>query len=228
MIQETRFNTTIRKYTKEQLDFENSEIINQKVVYSDTLSTIDIYIIGDELSSYQIADLNRKLNDYGLNYKGNYLKRIFFSITDSTVLRVHQSTDDTDAIFSQLDYLSNNLSKDIRTGILEDIYKKNEEIIQFKDQQITFLENQLVNLKKDTIPIQLLSKEIKVHFPKIIKFGYGKTIETALDGNIDTLPIFFVQWNGYAWKAQRKEQKEIIERWLKVKLKLDTLRVFEY
>ena len=218
----------MRKYVKEQLVFESSEIINQKIVYSDTLSTIDIYLIGDELSSYQIDDLNRKLNNYGLNAKGNYIKRNFLSFTDSTLLRVHQATDDTDTIFSQLDYLSNNLSKDIRTGILEDIYKKNEEILQFKDQQIAFLENQLVNIKKDTIPILLLSKEIKIHYPKIIKFGYGKTIETALDGKIDTLPIFFVHWNGYAWKAQRKEQKETIEKWLKVRLDLDTLRVMEY
>jgi len=228
VIQETRFHTTIRKYVKEQLIFENSEVINQKVVHSDTLSTIDIYLIGDELSYYQIDDLNRKLNDYGLNAKGNYLKRNFFSITDSTVLRVHQYTDDTDTIFSQLDYLSNNLSKDIKTGILEDIYKKNEEMIQFKDQKIDFLENQLVNIKKDTIPIKLLSKEIKIHFPKITKFGYGKTIETTLDGNIDTLPTFFVKWNGYAWKAQRKEQKGIIEKWLRVRLEFDTLRVIEY
>ena len=228
VIQETRFHTTIRKYIKEELVFENSEIINQKVVHSDTLSTIDIYLIGDELDYYQIDNLNRKLNDYGLNANGNYFKRKLFNVTDSTVLRVHQATDDTDTIFSQLDYLSNNLSKDIRTGILEDIYKKNEEILQFKDQQIAFLENELVNVKKDTIPILLLSKEIKIHFPKIIKLGYGKTIETELDGNIDTIPIFFVQWNGYAWKAQRKEQKETIEKWLKIRLDLDTLRVMEY
>ncbi len=228
VIQETRFHTTIRKYVKEQLVFKNSEIINQKIVHSDTLSTIDIYLIGDELSLYKIDDLNRKLDDYGLNAKGNYIKRNYLSFTDTTILRVHQATDDTDTIFSQLNYLSNNLSKDIRTGILEDIYKKNEDIIQFKDQQIAFLENQLVNIKEDTIPIILLSKEIQIHFPKIIKFGYGKTIETALDGKIDTLPTFFVRWNTYAWKAQRKEQKETIEKWLSVRLNLDTLRVLEY
>jgi len=228
VIQETRFYTTAHKYINEQLIFENSEIINQKVVHNDTLSTIDIYLIGDELSIYQIDDLNNRLNDYGLNANGNYLKRNFLSFTDSTVLRVHQASNSTDTLFSKLDYLSNNLSKDIKTGILEDIYKKNEENIRFKDEQIAFLENELVKIKKDSVPIYLLSKEIKIHFPKITKFGYSKTIETTLDGDIDTLSTFFIQWNGYAWKAQRKEQKEILEKWLKVRLEIDTLRVMEY
>lgn len=228
VIQETRFYTTVHSYIKKELIFDKSEIINQRIVYSDTLSTIDIYLIGDELSTYQITDFNKKLDNYGLNARGNYLKRNFFSVTDSTVLRVHQSTNATDTIFSKLDYLSNNLSKDIKTGILEDIYKKNEETIRFKDEQIAFLENQLVILKKDTIPLQRLSKEIKIHFPKITKFAYGKTIETSLDGNIDTLATFMVQWNGYAWKSQRKKQKQIIGEWLKVRLDLDTLRIIEY
>ncbi len=228
VIQETRFHATVHKYATEQLVFENSEIINQKVVYNDTLSTIDIYLIGEELSTYKINDLNQKLNQYGLIAKGNYIKRNYLSFTDTTILRVHQATNSTDTLFSKINYLSNNLSKDIKTGILEDIYKKNEENIRFKDEQIAFLENELVKFKKDTIPINLLSKEIKIHFPKITKFGYSKTIETSLDGNIDTLATFFVQWNGYAWKAQRKEQKQILEKWLKVRLDIDTLRVMEY
>lgn len=228
LIQETRFYTSAHNYINKELVFDKSEIINQKVVYNDTLSTIDIYLIGDELSEYKVADLNRKLSNYGLNARKNYVKRIFFNVTDSTILRVHQSSNPTDTIFSKLDYLSNNLSKDVKTGILEDIYKKNEESLRFKDEKIEFLENQLVRLTKDTIPLQLLSKEIKIHFPKVIKFGYGKTIETKLDGKIDTIPTFMIQWNGYAWKKQRREQKQIINDWLKVRLNLDTLRVIEY
>ncbi len=228
VMQETRFYTTAKNFMKKEFNFDKTEIINQKFNYSDTLSTIDLYLIGEKLPDYVIQDLNKKLDDYGLIAHGNYIRRNFFSITDSTALRVHQNPNERDSsIYTKIDYLTNNLSRDIRTGILEDIYKKNEEIIKYKDARIEFLENELINLKKDTIPIYLLSKEIKIQFPKIIKFAYAKSIESNLEGNIDTIPSFIVKWNNYAWRAQRKEQKQILEKWLKVRLQLDTIQVIE-
>lgn len=228
VMQETRFYTTAKNFMKQEFKFEKTEIINQKFQYSDTLSTIDLYLIGEKIPEYIVKDLNKKLDEYGLVAHGNYIRRNFFSITDSTVLRVHQNPNERDSsIYTKIDYLTNNLSRDIRTGILEDIYKKNEEIIQYKDARIEFLENELINLKKDTIPINLLSQEIKIQFPKITKFAYAKSIETNLEGKIDTIPSFIVKWNNYAWRAQRKEQKQILEKWLKVRLQLDTIQVIE-
>ena len=228
VMKETRFYTTAKKFSEEQLNFKNTEIISQKIKYSDTLSTIDVYLIGEKLASYKIADLNNKLDKYGLIAHGNYFKRKFISITDSTVLRVHQNPNEKDtSIYTKIDYLTNNLSKDIKTGILEDIYKKNEELIKYKDARIEFLENELIGLKTDTIPINLLSKEIKIQFPKIIKLAYAKSISSNMDGQIDTIPTFMIKWNKYAWKAQRKEQKAILEKWLKVRLQLDTIQVIE-
>ena len=127
-----------------------------------------------------------------------------------------------------MNYLEKNLSQEVRIGIIEDIYKKNEEIIYSKDQQIKFLEDQIVELKKDTIPLQNITKEVMIQFPKITKFGYGKTIEANADNNLDTIFTFLVSWNGYSWRAERDQQKEILEKWLKVRLNLDTLRVLEH
>jgi len=223
VLKETRFNAIIQNYSEENLSFESSEVINQRITYSDTLSIIDIYLIGDELDTERVKYLNDKLKDYGLN-SGKKL----FNLTDKTIISVHQSTDNSDTIFSQLDYISNNLSKDIKTGIIEDIYKKNEEIIYSKDQKIKFLENQIVEFKKDTIPLKNISKEIMIQYPKVIKFGYAKTFEINSDNQIDTIFSFFVKWNGYAWRSQKKEQEKILAEWLKVRLQIDTLRIVEF
>jgi len=223
VLKETRFNAIIQNYSEEIFKFENSELIRQTITYSDTLSTIDIYLIGKELSKERVIHLNNKLKEYGLNNNDD-----LFNLTDKTIVRVHQSTDNSDTIFSQLDYISNNLSKDIKTGIIEDIYKKNEEIIHSKEEKIKFLENQIVEFKKDTIPLKKLSKEIMVIYPKVIKFGYSKTIEINKENKIDTIPNFFVKWNGNAWRAQRKEQSKKLAEWLKIRLQIDTLRIVEY
>lgn len=228
VMQETRFYTTAKKFMDNEFKFDNIEIINQKFRYSDSLSTIDLYLIGKKMPKYVIKDLNKKLNNYGLIARGNYIRRKFFSITDSTVLRIHQNPNEKDSsIYTKIDYLTNNLSKDVRSGILEDIYKKNEEIIKYKDARIEFLEQELIKIKKDTIPIHLIAKEIKIQFPKIIKFAYAKSLESNMDGKIDTIPYFLIKWNNYAWRAQRIKQKEILNKWLKVRLQLDTLQVIE-
>ena len=227
VINESRFQVYVKEYASKNLIFDDAEVINQKTFYSDTLSLIDVYLIGESLQKNKIEYLNEKLKDYGLTNDGGFFNR-FFSVTDKTVLRVHQGNDDSDTIFSQLSYLEKNLSQEVRIGIIEDIYKKNEEIIYSKDQQIKFLEDQIINLKKDTIPIQNITREVIIHFPKITNFGYGKTIEANHANEMDTIFSFLVKWNGFAWKAERKEQREKLEKWLKVRLDLDTLRVLEY
>ena len=50
VIQETRFNIAAENFVNEKTTFQGSELINKKVVYSDTLSTIDLYYIGNEVS----------------------------------------------------------------------------------------------------------------------------------------------------------------------------------
>ncbi len=188
-----------------------------------------MYIIGDEVEQSKVDALNEKLKDYGLIKSGGFWKS-GITYTDKTRLTVHQATEtfNPEDINSRIDYLSSNLSKDVRVGVLEDIYKKNEELMLNKDKRIKFLEDKLLKHKKDTIPYTNLRKEVKIYFEKINKFAYAKTIETNDSGRIDTISTFLVAWNGYAWKKQRKEQKEILEKWLKVRLRLDTIRVVEF
>lgn len=228
VLNESRFITLVNSYADDFLKFENAEIINRKSTYSDTLSFIDVYLIGEPIDDNKIEFLNEKIKESGLTSEGGWFRRKFLSVTDSTILRVHQGNDDSDTIISHLSYLEKNLSKEVRIGIIEDIYKKNEEIIYSKDQRIEFLENQIIELKKDTIPLQNITKEVMIHFPKIINFGYGKTYNSSSENKVDTLYSFLVTWNNNAWRAERKKQKEVLEEWLKVRLNLDTLRVVEY
>ncbi len=228
VIKESRFQAKASSYINEYAQFEKSEIVNKKITFSDTLSSIELYIIGEEIPEYRIQEMNNHLTKYGLSSQGSFWDR-GFKITDKTVLKIHQAKSESDLLKNKINYLSDNLSKEVRVGILEEIYQKNEQLIKNKDEQIRFLENQLINYKKDTMPITNLQKEIKVQYPKIEKFAYAKSIEIHSDSTpYDTIPTFLVKWNGYAWKQQRDDQKMILENWLKVRLNLDTVRVIEY
>ncbi len=226
VLKESRFYALAKTYTKENLKFDNCEVINEKITYSDTLSIIDVYLIGDVVPQNKIEYLNELIPKYNLTNKKTGFSS-WFNVTDSTILRLHQKSDNSDTIFSQLSYLEKNLSQEVRIGIIEDIYKKNEEIIFSKDQRIKFLEEQIIEFKKDTIPLHNITKEVQIHFPKIKEFAYGKTIGTNAKNDTDTMFSFIVKWEKRTWRKEKQKNKKILEKWLKVRLNLDTLRVVE-
>jgi len=228
VVKESRFNSRVNLYLKENVHFQNSEVINKKVVYNDTLSIIHIYAIGEEIPESKIKSLNDLLRNYGLDNSTGVWKNKGFAVTDKTVLQVHQSIDDNTEIFGQIEGKLGELSKQVRAGILEDIYKKNEKVLADKEEQIAFLEKELLKQRIDTLPLKSIEREIKVQYPKIRKFSYAKSIEMTFDGTQDTIQTFLVNWKRGVWRAERKRKTEKLAAWLRVRLELDTVRIIRY
>ncbi len=230
VIQESRFNMQVQKFIAENLtdnpQFKGSEIINQKIHYSDTLSVIDLYVIGDEISQTTIQDLNKRLNNYGLNKMGSFWKTGFVASTDHTEIRIHQASSED---YTEIESKLSDFGQKLRIGVLEDIYKKNERIIHDKDSIIRLLENELAKQRfVDTIPFSQIEKELIVQYPEITKIAYAKTVESELTNSKDTIPTFLIDWTSTTYRYTRNKNKKQIEKWLKVRLNLDTVRVIGY
>ncbi|MCB0387722.1 MAG: hypothetical protein KDD23_03030, partial [Winogradskyella sp.] len=93
-------------------------------------------------------------------------------------------------------------------------------------QKIEFLENRvkaLSALEKNTIPFNDVVQEVRINYENISTFSYANLIRTNFK-TVDTIPEFLVAWDSEKLKEKEidKEQDKL-ERWLKVKLKLDTL-----
>lgn len=100
--------------------------------------------------------------------------------------------------------------------------------IMSQSQKIEFLENRvktLSALEKNSIPFDDVVKEVQINYENLSAFSYANLISTNFK-TIDTIPEFLVSWDKEKVKEQDiiKEQDKL-ERWLKVKLKLDTLVV---
>ena len=96
-------------------------------------------------------------------------------------------------------------------------------------QKITFLENkviQLQHLEESTIPFKEVMSEVQINYENLDSFSYSTVLSSNFT-TIDTLPVFVVGWKkdkNLEESAIEKEQEKL-ERWLKFKLKLDTLIV---
>jgi uncharacterized hydrophobic protein (TIGR00271 family) len=201
VVKETLFLGRAENFIAQNFEFEGTEILSKKITYGDT-SRIDIFIMGEPITGQTQEQLENRMAAEGL---------------EKTILKIHQPRD----VSSDL---AGRLSKEVRVGILEDLYKRNEELIAEKNQRILELENQIIQYQKDVIPFEGVSKEIHINYPDIERVSYSVSLE--MNGTkIDTIPTFLVQWKN---NSSRRTEESKMQAWLVQRLSLDTVRIVEF
>ncbi len=206
-IQESIYMNNAETFVNNTFQFEGTDVINKKVTFEkDSTSLIEVYLIGEIISSDAEKKLQQKLKDFYL---------------ENTQLKIYQSKDKSDEIAGKL-------SAEVKSGILEEIYQKNEKLLNDKDAKIEFLEDELVKLRSDTIPFTAIMNEMNVQYPNVIKMSYGKTVSTNFKAERDTTPTFFIHWKSQLEDDVVAKEKASLEKWLKVRLSNDKAKVVSY
>ncbi len=222
VIQETRFFIATDNFVKDKANFEGSELINKKVTYSDTLSTIDLYYIGKEITEDKELFLQNMLADYKLKGEKS------FAMTKNTQLRIHQSNNNDEDFEERIEDMNNEL----RLKILEDIYTKNEQIVNDKELKIQLLEKEVMRLsQKDTFPFQQINSELKFHFNNIDKFAFANMRQLKLINDsmvMDTIPTILVNYKEQNQPHNAQEENQKINEWLRIRFNNSKIEVINY
>ncbi|KXX70089.1 DUF389 domain-containing protein [Flammeovirga sp. SJP92] len=218
VIQETRFKIAVDSFIKENTTFNGSELLTNKVTYTDSLSIIDLYYMGKKIDEGQIVFLNEMIPRYGLSAKEDEM----FPFTKKTEVRIHQEDGqdfDIDEKFAQY-------SNALHVSLLKDIYTKNDELIKDKDLKIKLLEKRIFNLTKeqeDTLQVDQISKEIHFQFPDVKSFAISDITIQSWEG--DSLiskksPVLLLELDEKV-KKKAKQSKELQQRtqeWIRIRL----------
>ena len=116
------------------------------------------------------------------------------------------------------------LSSQVRTGILEDLYVRNQEVIENKDSRIALLEKELLKFQRGDFSFPNLSREIKANYENVESLSYATMISTNFE-KIDTIPTFTITWRKNVPARQRRADIAKMQTWLDLRLQLDTLAV---
>ncbi|PHR15089.1 MAG: hypothetical protein COA40_02825 [Aequorivita sp.] len=198
------FENKTKEFVKSIIKYEGAEVVKFTQDYKS--KNIDVYLIGRPVPQNKINDWLKQLAET--------------EKLEEARLRIYQGADQSGEMAARL-------SGEIKAGILEDLYVKNEQLIQDKDEQIRFLENEIALLKIQNVPFKELSEEIKINYESIETFSYSNKITTNFKST-DTLPVINIRWKNNVPSKTRREDLTKIKAWLKFKLKLDTLQVSEY
>ena len=201
VVRKSLFERNARDFIEAEVNTPNTQIINQQFVYDRDTSRIILTCMGQTLDSNRIRKMSKGMTKYGL---GN------------TQLIVRQNYNEVNA--HMLDEFNTNL----RTGILEDLYKKNVEIVQNKDARINMLEQEIARYRIINSQSGDIGKEIKVNYPNINEFSLSMTpIFDLKTAKADTAYLAYAK---FAKRPSWRETKRM-EDWLKVRVKSKDLRL---
>lgn len=203
VIQQSLFKTKAMVFVSDYLEFPNRQVIKTDLNYDADSSSIEISLLGKPLEQEEILSLNRKLLERGLV---------------KTRLVIHQAG-------TYEGEMATRLNQELKTGILEDLYKRNEQALQTKDEKISLLEQELLRYRLGNVSYQRLSQEIRVQYPMVERVGFSRLAETNIEKmTTDTIPTILVRWKEFPGEAREQQLGE----WLRLRLELDTIRVLSY
>ncbi len=195
--QESIFQSRADKYRQETIIYKGSEVINQKYNYNKNGSTIEIFLIGTQIPEDVIWAWEQELSNYDLT---------------KTELKIIQNKDNSEE-------LAGSISQQVKAGIIEDLYKKNYQKLNLKNQTIDSLAKQVIKLKGDSINWTQLQKEIFIQYDQLEELTLGQSIRID-SSRIDTIFILAPIWEG----NQRNEQ---LKQWLQIRLNKNNLELID-
>lgn len=205
VLKESNFKRDVKNFVENEIDgdtFPHAEYIKNSVIHkysSDEVSTIELNTFGlDEVPESTVSLLKSRMKDYR-------------AIRESKL------------IFNQ------NKSKNIdNLKYMEELRSRDSLDLLSQTQKILFLEDkvaQLSKLERNNIPFAELTQEVKINYENIEQFSYSNVIRSNYT-KIDTISVFAAKWyDSLSTRDIIVKDKDKLERWLKVKLDLDTLVV---
>lgn len=194
------FDSKVQDFLNQTAIYEGAEMIKFNPDYKE--KQVDVYMIGNRIPQGTIGAWKVRINEIeGL---------------EGTNLIVHQGTQESQDL--------RQLSSEVRSGILEDLYVNNQQVMADKDKRIELLENELSRYRGDLINFSELGKEIRINYQNIEEVGYSNLLQNNFK-KIDTIPTILVRWNKTLSNRQIQAEQQKFKEWLDVRLGLDTLVV---
>ena len=195
IIRSTFSRRAANRFVSEQLNFDNTQVLNKKIHYEGDSCEIRVVLIGPEVPEASIAIARSKMKDYKL---------------ENTKLIVLQGMNNNDAM---------DLSS-IRAMVMEDFYKNSEQRLQEQQVKITTLQKSLgTSIKSYDEMSRKIIPELKVLYPSVTALSISHTIETTVDSmKTDTIALAVLKFT----RHPKNDEREEFSAWLQARVGPET------
>jgi uncharacterized hydrophobic protein (TIGR00271 family) len=191
------FERNANAFINNELIFRNTHILSKNILLREGKKIIEVFMVGEKLDDKTIDLAKQKLEKYGM---------------EDTDLMINQGASVEEKF--DLSY--------IRTGLIEDLYKKNEELLKSKEKRIEFLENELAKASLARYPVDEIYNEAKAQYSNLSQFFIDRVVVAG--SKIDVLDTVTVAYAKFTSKPASSEIKRL-EKWLAARTKTDKLKL---
>lgn len=186
-------------FISQELNFDNTKVISRDLRYDSKNPVIEVTLFGEPVNEDMIDQARKQLASYNL---------------EECQLIVLQGYDEGVNEAS--------LASSIRSGVIEELYRQNEQTLRSKDERIKLLESELTRIKRVSNFTQELSPELKALYPTLTNFSVNQSFLMRLDSlQQDTVYLAYAK---FARRPTRTEIKKL-DGWLKARVKSDNVQL---
>ena len=194
VLRNTVFDEQVRSFVNKELDFPNTQVLSRTVAV-DTAGrkALNVVLLGDEVPDMMIEAARARMRDYGLGGIGLNIQQGFGSDVDIN---------------------------ELKSVLMKDLYKNNEELIQAQAVQIDSLKHTVDRYRRASHLALSLTPELRVLYPQVERLACTPTIiANTVQDKPDTVLLVYVKVKNALtpdeqrklsqWMAARTEEKNI-------------------
>ena len=194
VLRNTVFDEQVRSFVNKELDFPNTQVLSRTVAV-DTAGrkALNVVLLGDEVPDMMIEAARARMTDYGLGSIGLNIQQGFGSDVDIN---------------------------ELKSVLMKDLYKNNEELIQAQAAQIDSLKHTVDRYRRASHLALSLTPELRVLYPQVERLACTPTIiANTVQDKPDTVLLVYVKVKNALtpdeqrklsqWMAARTEEKNI-------------------
>lgn len=194
VLRNTVFDEQVRSFVNKELDFPNTQVLSRTVAV-DTAGrkALNVVLLGDEVPDMMIEAARARMTDYGLGGIGLNIQQGFGSDVDIN---------------------------ELKSVLMKDLYKNNEELVRAQAAQIDSLKHTVDRYRRASHLALSLTPELRVLYPQVERLACTPTIiANTVQDKPDTVLLVYVKVKNALtpdeqrklsqWMGARTEEKNI-------------------
>lgn len=204
VVSQSLFENNAQRFVNKEMRFDNCQVISRNFVHEKGEKRIEVTLFGEPVGEERLQELEKRLPDYNLP-DARLVVRQGYNGEDSLGLAAIER-----------------MNLQMRAGIIEDLYKKNEEILRGKDDRIRLLEEEILRMRAREAPIADLAEEVKAINKNVQELSVSPAVLSRIDSaRFDTLHLAYAHFK----RRPRNSEVKQLEDWLKARVKTEKLRL---
>lgn len=197
IVNRSLFERNANAFINNELTFRNTHILSKNIIQSEGKKLIELFMVGERLDEKTIELTKQKLEKYGIK---------------DAELNINQGISGDEKF--DLSY--------IRAGLIEDLYKKNEELLKSKEKKIELLERELARAGLARYPVEEIYNEAKAQHSNLSQFFIDKVVIAGSKKiGLDTISVAYAK---FTTKPGASEVQRF-ENWLIARTKTDKIKL---